>query len=314
MFPEIAPFRTGTLGVSNIHRMFYEEAGNPEGSPALFLHGGPGVGILPEYRRFFDPEVYRIILPDQRGAGKSTPHAELKENTTWDLVEDLEKLRSHLDIETWLVMGGSWGSTLALCYAVTYPESVLGLILRGVFLARPSEIRWLHQSGGASQIFPDEWARYVALLPPDKRDHPVKEYYGLLTGKDEVTKREAAKAWTRWEAATMTLVPDQNTLSTLTQDASAIAIGRIECHYTFNGFFMKSDNFLMEHVNRIQQLPCRIVQGRYDIICPMISAWELHRALPWSELRIVPDGAHSPLEPGMIHELIQATEDFKELY
>jgi proline iminopeptidase len=313
LFPAIEPFAVDRLKVSELHTVTYEEVGNPAGSPALFLHGGPGVGILPDYRRFFDPEYYRVVLLDQRGAGRSTPTAELEENTTWHLVEDLEKLRIHLGIDKWLVMGGSWGSTLALCYAIAHPGSVSGLILRGIFLARPMEIEWLHRTGGASQIYPDEWARYIAPLPEEKRDNPVKAHYEILTGNDEEKKIIAARAWMRWETYIMTLVPDPKSLEEMINDHSALTIGRIECHYTINGFFMKTDNYILENVERIKKIPCRIIQGRYDIICPVISAWELHHELPNSELLIVPDGGHSPMDAGMIDGLVRASEDFKSL-
>ncbi|MDR4509682.1 MAG: prolyl aminopeptidase [Candidatus Brocadiaceae bacterium] len=314
LYPEIGPFNTGTLKVSDLHTIFYEEAGNPRGKPALFLHGGPGVGILPDYRRFFDPECYRIILPDQRGAGRSTPHAELRENTTWDIVADLEKLRNHLGIKKWIVMGGSWGSTLALSYAIKHPGSILGLIIRGVFLARPSEIKWLHQEGGASTIFPDEWEKYIAPIPLEEQSNTLKAYYKILTGDNEAAKKEAAKAWARWEASIMTLIPHQKSIEEMTTDSTAFSIARIECHYTLNNFFMTSDNYLLDTIDTIRDIPCRIVQGRYDMICPIISAWELHKTLPGSTLRIVRDGSHSPMDPGMIHELIQASENFKALY
>ena len=295
--------------------MFYQEVGNPNGKPALFLHGGPGVGILPDYRRFFDPGFYRVILPDQRGAGKSTPYAELRENTTWEIVEDLEKLRKHLQIDRWVVMGGSWGSTLGLSYAITHPEAIAGLILRGIFLARPMEEEWLFQTGGgASQIFPDEWERFVAPIPAkDRGKNLISAYYNILTGENEAEKLRAVQAWTRWEASTMTLVPNPAVILAMLEPASAIGIARIECHYTLNNFFMKSENHLLEQIHKAHGIPCRIVQGRHDVLCPPISAWDLHKSLPGSDLRIVPDGAHSPMEPGMVHELVQASEDFKHL-
>jgi proline iminopeptidase len=293
--------------------MFYQEVGNAKGKPALFLHGGPGVGILPDYRRFFDPNFYRVILPDQRGAGNSTPFAELQENTTWDIVEDLEKLRKHLGIDRWIVMGGSWGSTLALSYAIVHPQSIAGLILRGVFLARPMEEDWLMQpGGGASLIFPDEWERFVAPIPKEEQTELVSAYYKILTGEDEEQKLRAARAFTRWEAATMTLVPNLQIIESMMEPRSCIAIARIECHYTFHHFFMKSENYLLDQIDRVRGIPCRIVQGRHDVLCPPVSAWDLHKALPGSDLRIVPDGAHSPMDPGMIHELVQASEDFKK--
>ncbi len=313
LYPEIEPYTTGYLKVSDFHTIHYEEAGNPEGYPALFLHGGPGVGILPDYRRFFDPNYYRIVLPDQRGAGKSKPHAALQENTTEDLVEDLEKLRIHLGLSQWLIMGGSWGSTLALCYAISYPDNVAGIIIRGVFLARPGEIAWLHQDGGASQIYPREWQEYLAAIPEHEHDDTVKAYYKILTGKDEKARLAAARAWSRWEAAIMTLRPDPKAVDAMINDSAALSIGRIECHYTVNSFFMKTDNYILDNAVKIKHIPCRIVQGRYDIICPMVSAWQLHKTLPESKLRIVVDGAHSPMDAGMIHELVQASEDFKGL-
>ncbi len=313
LYPDIEPYRTGTLQVSDLHRVFYEEAGNPDGRPALFLHGGPGVGILPGYRRFFDPEHYRIVLPDQRGAGRSTPHAELRENTTWDLIEDLETLRRTLGIENWIVMGGSWGSLLALCYAISHPTSVAGLIVRGVFLGRPSEVAWLHRAGGASRIFPDEWLRYRSAVADTDEVDTVAAYLQRLTDEDETVRTAAAKAWARWQSATMTLIPDEAAMAEIAGGKSALAIARIECTYTHNGFFLNGDNHVLENADRIAEIPCRIVQGRYDIICPTVSAWDLHAALPASELTIVPDGSHSPMEPGMAAALVGASDDFKRL-
>jgi len=312
LYPSIEPYHTGTLKVSEIHSIFYQEVGNPKGKPALFLHGGPGVGILPDYHRFFDPEFYRIILPDQRGAARSTPFAELKENTTWDIVEDLEMLREHLGIDRWIVMGGSWGSTLGLSYAISYPLSIAGLILRGIFLARRVEKDWLFRAGGASQIFPDEWEKFAATPPEDDRKDLVSAYYNILTGGSDEDKLRAARAWTRWEASMMTLVPNHEAMESMMEPKSAVVIARIECHFTYHNFFMKSDNHLLEQIEKAREIPCRLVQGRHDVICPPISAWDLHKALPGSDLRIVPDGAHSPLDPGMIHELVQASEDFKK--
>jgi proline iminopeptidase len=313
LHPHIEPNRTGSLSVSDLHTIFYEEVGNPRGRAALFLHGGPGVGILPDYRRFFDPDFYRVVLPDQRGAGRSTPFAELRENTTWDLVEDLEKLRRHLDIDSWIVMGGSWGSTLAISYAITHPDRVAGIIIRGVFLARPFEVDWIHGADGAARIFPDAYEEYLAPLPEDGRADTVRAYYEILTGEDEAARLLAARSWSRWEASTMTLLPDPRAVGEMIDEKTALAIGRIECHYTLHRFFMETDDHLLENVGRIRHIPCRIVQGRYDVICPMVSAWDLHRALNHSELRIVPDGSHSPLEGGMAHELVTAADDFKRL-
>ncbi len=313
LYPAIEPYREDFLKVSDLHSMHFEEVGNPSGKPAVFLHGGPGVGISPDYRRFFDPQVYRVILPDQRGAGKSLPHAELRENTTWHLVDDLEKLRRHLGIEKWLVMGGSWGSTLALAYAITYPASVAGIIIRGIFLGRRSETDWLHKFG-MNQAFPDEWERYIAPIPENERGDIPGAYLKILTGSDKARQLEAARAWSRWEAATMNLIPDQAAIEDFTDPERALSNARIECQYTVDDFYMKSDNYLLENIDEIRGIPVRIVQGRYDLICPMVSAWELHKALPNSRLEIVPDGSHSPLGPGMVDRLVAASEEFKTLY
>jgi len=304
LFPEIEPHATGRLEVSDLHTMFYEEVGKPRGRPALFLHGGPGVGILPGYRRFFDPDHYRVILPDQRGAGRSTPHAEIRQNTTWDLVADLEKLRRRLGIENWVVMGGSWGSLLALCYAIAHPQSVAGIIVRGVFLGRPSDIAWLHQPGGASEIFPDEWERYAGAVAERGSPAIVSAYLKHLTNPDEEVQIAAARAWARWQSATMTLIPDQAAMAEIAGGRSALAIARIECIYTHDRFFLESEDHVLENAGRI-------VQGRYDVICPTVQAWDLHQALPASRLTIVPDGSHSPMEAGMAAALVGATEEFR---
>lgn len=312
LYPEVQPFRTGRLQVSALHTVFYEEVGNPKGKPAVFLHGGPGVGILPHYRRFFDPKFYRVILPDQRGAGRSTPHAEWRDNTTWDLVEDLEQLRRHLNVERWLVFGGSWGSTLALCYAVSHPERVAGLIIRGVFLGTRREIDWLHRFG-ASEIWPDEWERYRAPIPPAEHEDLVAAYHRRLTGNDPEVALAAAKAWARWEAATMTHLPDPRALAEFEQDARrALSVARIECHYTLNAFFLPEDDWVLRRASVLKGIPLRIVQGRYDVICPVRAAWELARAVPGAELVIVPDGGHSPLEEPMARELVRAAKDFQD--
>jgi proline iminopeptidase len=312
LYPPIEPYRTGRLKVSALHEIFFEEVGNPNGRAAVFLHGGPGVGILPDYRRFFDPQAYRVILPDQRGAGQSTPHAELRENTTWDLVEDLEKLRMHLGIDRWIVFGGSWGSTLALCYAIKHPQSVRGIIIRGVFLARPFETDWTHKFG-MSEIYPDEWERFRRLIPEAERGDMVKAYYERLTDPSETVQLAAAAAWSRWEGATMTLFPDPAALEEFEEPHLALAVGRIECYYTLHDFFMPSENWILDHSGVMQGIPLRIVQGRYDVICPVRAAWDLHGVLPDSELRIVRDGAHSPLDPGMIDQLVLATKEFQSL-
>lgn len=311
LFPEIEPYETATLRVSDLHTISYEQAGNPQGRPAVFLHGGPGVGIVPGYRRFFDPDHYRVILLDQRGAGSSTPYAEIRENTTWDLVEDLEKLRVHLGIEDWIVMGGSWGSLLALCYAIEHPRSVAGLIVRGVFLGRQSEIAWLHEAGGASEIYPDEWARYRKIADDMGEASTLPAYFKQLSSDDEAARVAAARAWRRWEGSMAALATDEQTINEMQDDWATLPIARIECSYTHNKFFLKSDNHVLDNCDRIADIPCRIVQGRYDIICPMVSAWQLHKALPKSELSIVQHGAHSPMDKDMAVELVRASEDFR---
>ena len=313
LFPEIEPLHSGYLQVSDIHTIHFEQAGNQKGYPAVFLHGGPGVGIIPDYRRFFDPAFYHIILPDQRGAGRSKPHAESQQNNTWELVEDLEKLRHHLGVGPWLVFGGSWGSTLALCYAIKFPHSIKGIIIRGVFLARPSELEWLHKKG-ASEIFPDRWERFIEIIPLFKRDDIVKGYYEILNGPDQKLALKAAISWAGWEASIMNLIPDAAAIGNMTADHAALSIGRIECHFTYHKFFLETDNFILENISKMTDIPVRIVQGRYDIICPMISAWQLHKALPKSELVIVPDGSHSPLDKTMASELVQATEIYKKYF
>jgi len=311
LFPKIEPYKIQELPVSSLHSICYEEVGNPKGKPALFLHGGPGVGIIPDYRRFFDPDFYRIVLLDQRGAGRSKPYAEIAENTTWHLVEDIEKLRNHLGIDKWIIMGGSWGSTLALCYAISHPEKVAGLILRGVFLARPKEMEWLFMGGGAADIFPDHWEKFIKYLPEKKRKNPPAAYYEILVNGNEEKKLEAARFWNDWEMQIMTLLPPDKTENNTSRHAAVLSTARIECHYTVNRFFMKSDNFFLDHIHTIKDVPCRIIQGRYDIVCPVVSAMDLHKNLKNSQLSIVPDGSHSPMSDAMIHELVRASEDFK---
>jgi proline iminopeptidase len=294
------------LRVSDLHELYYEQAGNPGGKPAVFLHGGPGGGIEPAYRRYFDPARYRVVLFDQRGAGKSTPWASLEQNTTQDLVADIERLRVHLGIERWLVFGGSWGSTLALAYAESQPERVTELVLRGIFLLRDREIRWFYQEG-ANALFPDAFEDYVAPIPPQERGDMLHAYYRRLTSEDAALRIEAAKAWTRWEARTSRLIADPALVEELDHIAEAFA--RIECHYFVNKGFLRP-NQLLDDVARIRHIPGAIVQGRYDVICPMESAWELHRAWPEAELTIVPDAGHSARESGILDALVAATDRF----
>ncbi len=312
LYPEIEPFDRGHLRVSDVHELYYEQCGTPNGKPVVFLHGGPGAGLVTDYRRFFDPAAYRIFLIDQRGAGKSRPHASLVDNTTMHLVQDIEQLRENFSIERWLVFGGSWGSTLALAYAETHPESVSALVLRGIFLCRPEETRWLYEDGyGASAIFPDAWEDYISIIPDSERGDLVNAYYRRLTSSDDATRLEAARRWSMWEANALKLLPDQKLIKDFTEPEKAIALSRIECHYFVNNCFFESDNYLLDHIDRIRHIPTVIVHGRYDIICPLVSAWDLHRAMPESTLKIIPDAGHSVFETGITDALIRATDDFR---
>ena len=315
LFCEIEPFQQGRLQVSDRHELYYEQSGNPTGHPIVFLHGGPGSGTNPKYRRFFDPDFYRIILFDQRGAGKSTPHADIIENTTQDLVSDMEKLRAHLGLEDWVVFGGSWGSTLALSYATSHREQVKGLILRGIFLCRKREISWYYEEGGADMVFPEEWERYKAQIPGVQPGNMVEAYHRLLTNENEQVQLNAALAWSRWEAATSKLEDDGSLTEKFEDPHLALSFARIENHYFRHGAFMPSDDHLLEEVTKLQGIPTRIVQGRYDMVCPIRTAWEVKNAmhLPDSEFRVVTTG-HSALEPAIRSELIQATQDFKRYF
>lgn len=309
LYPPIEPTQTGLLPVSDLHQIYYEVSGNPQGRPVVVLHGGPGGGSLPVYRQYFDPSRWRIVQFDQRGCGKSMPHAELRENTTWDLVRDIETLRSHLGIEQWVVFGGSWGSTLSLAYSQTHPERCLGLILRGIFMLRQMELRWFYQEG-TSYIFPDAWEHYLKPIPPEERHDLMAAYYRRLTSDDPATRLEAARAWSVWEASTSKLLQDADLMSVFGQDEFATAFARIECHYFVNRGFFETEDQLLRGVKRIRHLPAVIVQGRYDVVCPMITAWELHHAWPEAEFIVVPDAGHSMSEPGIRSELIGATNRF----
>ena len=309
LYDPIEPFDTGRLKVSPLHELYYEQCGNPQGKPVVFLHGGPGGGISSDYRRYFDPQVYRVVLFDQRGSGKSTPHASIDENTTWHLVADIERLREHLAIGHWQVFGGSWGSTLALAYAETHPDRVRELVLRGIFLCRPKEIQWFYQEG-ASAIFPDVWEEYLKVIPEAERADMVSAYYRRLTSDDESVRVEAARAWSIWEGSTSKLFFDPAMIEKFADPEFALAFARIECHYFMNNAFLSSENHLIENVGRIRSIPGVIVQGRYDVVCPIMSAWELHRAWPEAELKIIPDAGHSISEPGIIDALVEATDRF----
>ncbi len=309
-YPETEPFRTGRLKVSPIHEIYFEEVGNPKGKPVCFIHGGPGGGIEPSHRRYFDPKAFRIILFDQRGCGQSTPYAELKENTTWDLVSDIEKLRQHVGVEKWIVFGGSWGSTLSLLYAETHPDRVAAMVLRGIFLCRKKEIKWFYQEG-ASHIFPEVWEEYVRPIPPEERGDFVSAFYKRLTSPNRDVRLQAAKAWSMWEGATSRLIPDRSMIESFGDDEFAEAFARIECHYFINGIWMRNDNQIIEDVHKIRHIPCEIIHGRYDVVCPVENAWDLHRAWPESRLHIVPDAGHSAKEGGILPKLIEAMERLK---
>lgn len=312
LYPAIEPYHQGKLKVSDLHTIHYEESGNPEGKPVIFLHGGPGGGITPMYRQYFDPQLWRIIIFDQRGCGQSTPYAELRENTTWDLVRDIEQLREHLKVEKWVVFGGSWGSTLALTYSQTHPDSCKGLILRGIFMLRSSEIRWFYQEG-ANHIYPDAWQEYLKPIPSEEQDDLVAAYYRRLTSEDHQVRLEAAQAWSVWEASTSKLIPSVASKQRFGQAQFAEAFARIECHYFVNKGFFEQENQLIANIDRIRHLPGVIVQGRYDVVCPMISAWELHQAWQDAELIVINDAGHSMSEPGIRDALLQASDRFATL-
>nr|BFD60943.1 prolyl aminopeptidase [Bdellovibrio sp. CKG001]BFD68553.1 prolyl aminopeptidase [Bdellovibrio sp. HAGR004] len=311
-YPAIEPYNKGMLKVSDIHTLYWEECGNPQGKPVVFLHGGPGGGVAPDHRRFFDPKAYRIILFDQRGSGQSTPCAELRENSTWDLVKDIETIREMLKIDKWVVFGGSWGSTLALTYAITHTDRVKALVLRGIFLCRPSEIKWFYQEG-ASNIFPDVWDEYLKPIPQNERHDLVAAYYKRLTHENADIRLEAAKAWSKWEAATSRLIVDPKAVDEFDDPEYALSFARIECHYFTNNAFFTTNNWILENVDKIRHIPGVIVQGRYDVVCPATSAWELHKAWPEAKFTIIPDSGHAAAEPGTRSALIEATDSFKNL-
>jgi proline iminopeptidase len=312
LFPAVEPFNTGFLEVSDGHNLYFEESGNPKGKPVVFVHGGPGAGTDAKQRRFFDAQAYRIILFDQRGCGKSTPFASLENNTTWHSVEDMERLRAHLNIDQWQVFGGSWGSTLGLAYAQTFPEHVTELVLRGIFLLRKWEIDWFYQDG-CSHLYPDAWEKYVEAIPSAERGDFVSAYYKRLTSDDVNVRTEAAKAWSIWEGRTSFLLPNEGYISKTGEDIFATAFARIECHYFMHGGWLDGERALLnpKNIARIANIPCVIVQGRYDVVCPMESAWALHRAWPEADLKIVDDAGHSAFESGNTNELVLATERFK---
>jgi proline iminopeptidase len=311
LYPPIQPYQRGRLRVSALHELYYEQSGNPRGKPVVFLHGGPGGGTSPAMRRFFNPRHYRIVLFDQRGCGRSRPHASLVENTTWDLVADIERLREQLQIRRWQVFGGSWGSTLALAYAQTHPRRVTELVLRGIFLLRRSELEWFYQDElGAGSLFPDLWEKYVAVIPPRERRDMMRAYYRRLTSNNAKLRARAAYAWSIWEGATSHLRTKERDLVQFSNPRMAAAFARIECHYFVHRGFMQRDDQLLRGVRKIRHIPAVIVQGRYDVICPMRSAWALHRAWPAADLQIAVDAGHSAFEPGNVSALVAATDRF----
>jgi proline iminopeptidase len=309
IYAPIEPYIAGRLAVSAGHEIHYEVCGNPRGIPALVVHGGPGGGSNPTMRRYHDPARYRIILFDQRGCGRSTPHASLVDNTTWDLVEDMERLRQHLGVDRWQIMGGSWGSTLALAYAERHPERVLALILRGIFLLRRAELDWFYQEG-CSWLYPDAFEAYRDVIAPAERGDMVRAYYQRLTHPDRAVQLAAAKAWSIWEGTTLSLFQDAERVKLFGADSYAIAFARIECHYFVNRGFFETDDQLLRDAHRLANIPGVIVHGRYDVVTPLKSAWDLHRAWPAADLRIVPDAGHAMTEPGIVHELVSATQRF----
>lgn len=312
-YPEIEPYETGFLEVGDGQRVYWEASGNPDGKPAVYLHGGPGGGSNPDQRRVFDPEKYRIILFDQRGCGRSTPHmsapeADLSQNTTWALVDDMEELRTHLGIDQWLVCGGSWGSTLALAYAQTHPGSVSELVLRGIFTLRPIELEWFYE-GGAAALFPDLWEGFLAPVPDGDRNRLIEAYSRLLADPDPEVHRAAALAWATWESSTITLLPDPSKVAAFTEPDFAVAFARIENHYFMNGGFFEPDQLLRD-APRLKDIPGVIIQGRYDACTPAMTAWELHKAWPEAEFKLIADAGHAFDEPGILDALIEATDRF----
>jgi proline iminopeptidase len=309
LYPPIEPYRQDRLKVGGGHEIYFEECGNPKGKPALVVHGGPGGGCNSTMRRFHDPALYRIVLFDQRGCGRSLPHATLEGNTTWHLVDDMEKLRAHLDVERWQLFGGSWGSTLSLAYAQTHPGRVSDLVLRGIFLLRRDELRWFYQSG-CGWLFPEAFEEFKKIIPLQEHGDMIAAYYRRLTHPDREVQVAAARAWSVWEGSTLSLMQDPDRLKLFSADTYAIAFARIECHYFVNRGFFERDDQLLVNVESIRELPCVIVHGRYDVVTPVKSAWDLARAWPQADLRIVADAGHAMTEPGIVHELIGATRRF----
>ena len=311
LFPHIEPYSTGFV-TEGCHEIYYEECGNPSGKPVVFLHGGPGGGGSEDVRRFFDPSLYRIIVFDQRGCGRSKPHGCLENNTTWDLVSDIEKIRSTLDIKKWMVFGGSWGSTLALAYSQAYPEAVSEMILRGVFMLRQKELDWFYQEG-ASKIFPDAWEKFIEPIEKSKRDNLISAYYEIFNGDDEDKKLEAAVAWSRWEGSTVNLSYSPEMVDSFSEPRFALAFALIENHYFINKGFLSHEQQLIDGIDIIRNIPATIIQGRYDVCTPLTTAWELHKNWPEAKLIITPFSGHSAFEKEITHELILATNKFASI-
>ena len=311
LYPALPARSNGRLAVPDLHEIYFEECGNPDGMPVLLVHGGPGGGSNPMMRRFHDPDRYRIILFDQRGCGRSTPHAELRQNTTWDLVADMERLRKRLDVEQWQLFGGSWGSTLSLAYAISHPERVSALVLRGIFLLRQREIAWFYQDG-CNWLYPDAYERFVEQIPEAERDDVVAAFHRRLTSRDRSVQIAAAKAWSAWEATTLSFAQSGERVRAFSSDQYALAFARIECHYFFNRGFLDRDDWILSEIDRIRGIPCTIVHGRYDVVTPLRNAWALAKAWPEADLRVVADAGHAMSEPGTIHELITATNGYAE--
>ena len=308
LYPAIEPYQSGHLDVGDGHQVYWELCGNPDGKPAVFLHGGPGAGCSPDHRRLFDPARYKILLFDQRGCGRSRPHAELEANTTWDLVSDMEQLRAMIGAKQWLVFGGSWGSTLALAYAETHPERVSALVVRGIFTLRRTELAWYYQNG-CSAHFPDAWEEFLAPIPEEEGGDLFAAYRNRLVGDDRAEQLRAAKAWSKWEASTIYLRPRPEVASVYTTDDFAVAFARIENHYFIHEGWM-DEGQLIRDAHKLRSIPGVIVQGRYDVCTPPRTAWDLHKAWPEAELHIIPDAGHGFDEPGILDQLIRATDRF----
>ena len=307
LFPEIDPYASGWMSTGGLHEVWYEECGNPQGTPVVVLHGGPGGSVNPGMRRFFDPKKYRIVLFDQRGCGKSRPNASLEDNTTWTLIEDIERLRELLKIDSWAVFGGSWGSTLALAYAITHPERVRSLLLRGIFLLTKKELHWFYQDG-ASMIFPDAWAEFVAPIPEAERHDLMGAYYRRLTGPDKAERERCAVAWSSWEGDTVSVEGPAARPEKFADPEFAVAFARIECWYFVNGGFFPQEDWILANVGRIRHIPTWIAQGRFDVVTPMAGAWALKSAWPEAHLDVVPDAGHASTEPGIVDSLLRATD------